>query len=216
MSVQSELERGMAKRIVGYGELTGKVSDIIFEHDSCPHIWLDTGCGTGGLIRSNLQRFPKCQFVLSDPSADNIAIAKELMHGEQRCLYVTKATHELNFGERTLDVVTAMFCHHYYEDLSEKKNAISNCFRMLKDGGMFITAEHVRHEDQEAADKEWISFMKGEGLPEEFAKEMISRRDKEYFPMTESALLVLLKECGFSEVKTFWSTCSDIGIIAFK
>ena len=122
----------------------------------------------------------------------------------------------MNFGERTLDIVTAMFCHHYYEDSGEKKKAISNCCRMLKEGGIFITAEHVRHEDQDTADREWVSFMKGKGLPEEFAKEMISRRDKEYFPMTESALLVLLKECGFSKAETFWSTCSDIGIVAYK
>ena len=214
--MQSDLERGMAKRIVGYEELTKKVSDIIFKNVPEPHIWLDTGCGTGGLIRMNLDRFPGAQFVLADPSSDNVATAKQLMGGEQRCLYVTNPTERLNFGNSTLDVVTAMFCHHYYEDLDEKKKAISNCCRMLKEGGIFITAEHVRHEDQDTADREWVSFMKGVGLPEEFAKEMISRRDKEYFPMTESALLVLLKECGFSKAETFWSTCSDIGIVAYK
>ena len=54
------------------------------------------------------------------------------------------------------------------------------------------------------------------GLPEEFALEMTSRRDKEYFPLTESAHIELLKECGFSEIEVFWSTCSDIGIVARK
>ena len=214
--MQTDLERGMVKRIVGYEELMEKVTAIVSEHDPNPHIWLDTGCGTGGLIRMNIERFPKTQFVLSDPSSDNIAIAKQYMNGEQRCLYVTNPTHSLNFGESTLDVVTAMFCHHYYEDIEEKRKAIGNCFRMLKKGGIFVTSEHVRHDDQQKADDEWISFMKGAGLPEEFAAEMVSRRDKEYFPMTEGALIELLKECGFSEVEVFWSTCSDIGIVAYK
>ena len=214
--MQSDLERGMAKRIVGYEELMKKVSDLIEEKVPDPRIWLDTGCGTGGLIRANIKRFPKAQFVLADPSSDNIATAKQLMNGEQRCLYVTVPTDKLNFGDSTLDVVTAMFCHHYYSDMDEKKKAIGNCFRMLKKGGIFITAEHTRHEDLESADKEWISFMTGAGLPEEFAIEMVSRRDKEYFPLSESAYVELLKGCGFSEIEVFWSTCSDIGIIAHK
>ena len=214
--MQSDLERGMAKRIVGYEELTRKVSDLIQQNVPDPHIWLDTGCGTGGLIRMNVSRFPRAQFVLADPSSDNIATAKQLMNGEQRCLYVTNPTDRLNFGDCTLDVVTAMFCHHYYEDIEDKKKAIINCFRMLKEGGLFITAEHVRHEDQESADREWVSFMTGAGLPDEFAAEMVSRRDKEYFPLTESAHMELLKGCGFSEIEVFWSTCSDIGIIARK
>ena len=214
--MQTDLERGMAKRIVGYQELIGKVSDLLYDHDENPHIWLDTGCGTGGLIRANIDRFPKTQFVLSDPSSDNISTAKESMHGEQRCLYVTKPTHELNFGDSTLDAVTAMFCHHYYEDIEDKKKAIGNCFRMLKKNGIFITAEHTRHDDQERADAEWLDFMKDAGLPGEFAAEMVSRRDREYFPLTESAHIELLKSCGFTDISVFWSTCSDIGIVAFK
>ena len=214
--MQSDLERGMAKRIVGYEDLMKKVSDIISEDVPDPRIWLDTGCGTGGLIRMNIGRFPKTQFVLADPSSDNIATAKQLMNGEQRCLYVTVPTDRLNFGDSTLDAVTAMFCHHYYSDIEDRKKAISNCFRMLKKGGVFITAEHARREDQDSADREWISFMTGAGLPEEFASEMVSRRDREYFPLTESAYVELLKECGFSEIEVFWSTCSDMGMVARK
>ena len=212
----TELERGMAKRIVGYRELMQKVSDLLMENTPDMHIWLDTGCGTGGLVRENIGRFPRTQFVLADPSSDNIAAAKEHMHGEQRCLYVTKPTHELNFGDSTLDAVTAMFCHHYYEDVEDKMRAIINCSRMLKSGGIFITAEHVAHDDQKGADEEWIAYMTGAGLPREFAEEMVSRRDREYFPLTETAHLELLKVCGFSRAEVFWRTCSDIGIIAFK
>ena len=216
MIMQTDMERGMAKRIVGYEGLMTKVSDIIFEHISNPHIWLDTGCGTGGLVRNNLGRFARTQFILSDPSEDNISVAKEYMHGNQRCLYVQRRTDELNFGDSTLDVVTAILCHHYYSDIEQKKKALSNCCRMLRDGGMLISAEHVRHDNQEKADKEWLAHMKSSGLPDELAQNMIDRRDNEYFPMTESALVELLKGCGFKRTEVFWCTCSDIGIVAFK
>ena len=216
MIMQTEMERGMSKRIVGYEEMMAKVSDIIFGHDPNPRIWLDTGCGTGGLVRNNLGRFPKTQFILSDPSEDNISVAKEYMHGDQRCLYVQRRTDELNFGDSTLDAVSAILCHHYYSDIEQKKKALSNCCRMLRDGGILITAEHVRHDDQETADKEWLAHMRSAGLPDELAQNMVDRRDREYFPMTESALVELLKGCGFRRAEVFWSTCSDIGIVAFK
>ena len=216
INVQTEMERGMAKRIVGYEKLMAKVSDIIFEHDPNPHIWLDTGCGTGGLVRDNLNRFPKTQFILSDPSGENISVAKEYMHGEQRCLYVQRRMDELNFGDSTLDVITAILCHHYYSDIEQKRKAIRNCSRMLRDDGIMVTAEHMRHEDQESADKEWLAHMRSSGLPDELAQNMIDRRDAEYFPMTESAIIALLKECGFKRAEVFWSTCSDIGVVAFK
>ena len=87
---------------------------------------------------------------------------------------------------------------------------------MLRKGGVLITVEHMRHEDQDAADEEWLAHMRSSGLPEEFAQEMICRRDKEYFPLTEGAYVELLKACGFSDVRVFWSTCSDIGIVAVR
>jgi tRNA (cmo5U34)-methyltransferase len=214
--MQTEMERGMSKRIVGYEDMKMKVSDLIFGNNPDPRIWLDTGCGTGGLIRENLGRFPRTQFILADPSEDNLSVAKEYMHGEQRCLYVQRRTDELNFGDCTLDAVTAILCHHYYEDIDEKRKAIENCFRMLRKGGVFITVEHVRHENQDSADEEWLAHMRSQGLPEEFAQEMIDRRDKEYFPLTEGAYVELLKACGFSDVRVFWSTCSDIGIVAVR
>ncbi|MBO4551771.1 MAG: class I SAM-dependent methyltransferase [Candidatus Methanomethylophilaceae archaeon] len=214
--MQTEMERRLIMRIPGYEELRSRISDLVFENDPNPHIWLDTGCGTGGLVRENLGRFPSTQFILADPSEENIAVAKEFMHGEQRCLYVQRRTDELNFGDSTLDAVTAILCHHYYRDIDEKRKAISNCYRMMRKGGIYVTVEHARHEDQETADREWLAHMRSQGLPDELAENMIARRDTEYFPLTEPAYVELLKGIGFAEVRVFWSTCSDLGIVAIK
>ena len=216
MSQITEQERAMSKRIVGYDEFRRIVPEIVMRFVPEPHIWLDTGCGAGGSVRDNVDRFPNTHFVLADPSSDNINLAKQTMAGEQRCLYVTNPTERLNFGSDTLDVVTAIFSHHYYKE-DERITATKNCHRMLKKGGLFIVSEHTLHpDDQIAADTEWKGYMRGTGLPEPFIEDMISRRWTEYFPITEGAYIRILKDIGFTEVGVFWSTCSDIGLYAIK
>ena len=215
--MRSAMETGMGARIPGYDRIPSTVGTMVSEYVPDPHIWLDTGCGTGIMVRENLERFPSTQFVLADPSSENIAEAKVLMHGEQRCLYVTKPTGSLNFGDSTVDVITAMFCHHY-SDLTGRKEAAANCFRMLKKGGMYITAEHVRNPpaDSDMKDKEWMSFMMANGVPEEAARHMIDRRGTEYFPLAEEEHIALLEGCGFSGIEVFMRSCSDIGLVAFR
>ncbi len=214
--IVTELERRMSMRVTGYNELRSKVPEIIREHDSDPKIWLDTGCGTGAVIRDSIKDFSKTQFVLADPSSENIEECKKVMNGEQRCLYVNNPTDKLNFGDETLDVITAILCHHYYQG-DGRRIATENCFRMLKKHAIYVTVEHVRYdEDQEKMDSLWKSNMLKQGLPEEFADEMLSRRYHEFYPLTEEEFISMLKDVGFSQVEVFWKTCSDIGIKAVK
>ena len=207
----------MSMRITDYDELRKRIVDVVKNHDPKPRIWLDTGCGSGGSVRYPIAEFPMTQFVLADPSERNIADAKENMQGEQRCLYVTNPTHKLNFGDETLDVITAVQSHHYYQDIDEKMSATRNCYRMLKGHAIFVVTEHVRYEEgQEEKDAQWADYMRGRGLPEEMVQEMLSRRWHEYFPFTEDEMLAHLKEAGFSKVEVFWRSCSDIGVYAIK
>ena len=213
----TEQERRMSMRITDYDILRQRVVDIVKGHDPNPRIWLDTGCGCGGSARYPVQMFKETQFVLADPSEDNIRAAKETMQGEQRCLYVTNPTHRLNMGDNTIDVITAIMSHHYYKDMKEKASATANCYRMLKGHGIYIATEHVRYErDQEYMDEQWAGYMRSKALPEEMVQEMLSRRFDEYFPLTEDEMISHIKDAGFTKVNVFWRTCSDIGIVAIK
>jgi len=42
-----------------------------------PGLWLDTGCGTGTLVRKCLKAFPKTNFILADPSREMLIQAKK-------------------------------------------------------------------------------------------------------------------------------------------
>ena len=212
----SELEKRMSLRVTDYWKMRELVPETIKKHDPSPSIWLDTGCGTGGVVRDCLPAFPKTQFVLADPSSDNIQECKRLMNGNERCLYVDRPTDGLNFGDGSVDAITAILCHHYYPGDGRRK-ATENCFRMLRKNGIYVTFEHVRYESgQEDMDKEWRSKMISNGLPEEFADEMLSRRYHEFYPLTEEEFVRHLKDAGFSSVEVIWKTCSDIGLKAVK
>lgn len=206
----------MSMRVVGYDDMRKLVPDTVMEHDRNPKIWLDTGCGTGAVVRSCIDSFPKTQFVLADPSSDNLDECKKLMGGNERCLYVNRPTDRLNLGDETIDAITAILCHHYYPD-DGRISATKNCFRMLKKNGIYVTFEHVRHDGcQEEMDAEWRKRMISNGLPEEFADEMLSRRYHEFYPLSEDEFVFLLKDTGFSKVEVIWKTCSDIGLKAIK
>ncbi len=212
----SELEKRMSLRITNYEKMRKLVPETVKNHNPAPSIWLDTGCGTGGVVRDNLSSFPNTEFVLADPSSENLETCKKLMQGNQKCLYVNRPTEKLNFGDESLDVITAIMCHHYYKD-NGRNDATANCFRMLKKGGLYVTFEHVRYDNgQEEKDKEWRKSMISNGLPEEFADEMLSRRYHEFYPLTEEEFIEHLKNAGFSSVEVIWKTCSDIGLKAVK
>lgn len=213
----TEQEKGMSLRIAGYTVLRESITDLILDQKSSPETWLDTGCGAGGSIRLPLEKFKDTHFTLADPSENNIAEAKRAI-GRDDIEYVCSPTHQLGFEDGSFDVITAILSHHYYPDRESKKDAIKNCLRMLKEGGIYVMVEHTIYdpEDQARMDADWRLYMKNSGLDEESIQNMFERRNTFYFPLDEKQHLDMLKEIGFSETLVFWRSCSDIGICARK
>jgi len=210
----TDFEKGMMCRIAGYEQLRIAVDDAVVSRIASPSSWLDTGCGTGGSIRLSVERHPGTRFTLADPSEDNLAKAKETIGA---CEYAVAPTHLLDFPDLSFDAITSILSHHYYSDREQKRKAVSNCFRMLREGGVYVTVEHTVHPgEQDSYDREWASYMRGRGLPEDRIEEMFVRRDTVYFPMPEDELKALILSCGFSEAEVFWRSCSDVGIVAVK
>ena len=210
----TDFEKGMMYRIAGYEQLRIAVDDAVVSRIASPSSWLDTGCGTGGSIRLSVERHPGTRFTLADPSEDNLAKAKETIGAYG---YAAGPTHLLDFPDSSFDSITSILSHHYYSDREQKRKAVSNCFRMLREGGVYVTVEHTVHPgEQDSYDREWASYMRGRGLPEDRIEEMFERRDTVYFPMPEDELKALILSCGFSEAEVFWRSCSDVGIVAVK
>ncbi len=214
MGPMTDFEKGMMYRIAGYEQLRIAVDDAVVSRIASPSSWLDTGCGTGGSIRLSVERHPGTRFTLADPSEDNLAKAKETIGAYG---YAAGPTHLLDFPDSSFDAITSILSHHYYSDREQKRKAVSNCFRMLREGGVYVTVEHTVHPgEQDSYDREWASYMRGRGLSEDRIEEMFARRDTVYFPMPEDELKALILSCGFSEAEVFWRSCSDVGIVAVK
>ena len=209
-------EEGMSHRITDYCILRQSIVDVIMDHVDSPKEWLDTGCGAGGSARLSLDTFKDTHFILADPSEENLSEAKRTI-GRDNVDFICSPTHQLELESSSLDVITAILSHHYYADIVSKKEAISNCYRMLKDGGVYVMVEHTVYDDaQNRMDAEWRLYMESNGLDAESIQNMFDRRNTFYFPLTESQHIKLLKEIGFSEIEVFWNSCSDIGICARK
>lgn len=110
---------------------------------------LDIGTGTGVLPR-NLYRYG-AKWIAADISANQIAQAKRLSEGMQ-IDYRVSATEDLNFPNRSFDVITACQCFHYFDHA----RVAENFARMLKPNGRLLVLfmEWLPFEDEIAAASE--------------------------------------------------------------
>jgi len=217
MKPESIQEIGMSKRITGYYSLRETIPNLVAERIGEPKRWLDIGCGMGGSIRKSLERFPGAAFTLVDPSEDNLSVAKDSIGDWQGCEFIRSTSDALRLEDGSFDVISCILSHHYYSDMDLKLEAVRNCFRMLRSGGVFITVEHTRYDSsQPEKDAEWVDYMRGMGLEEESIKEMLDRRGTFYYPLTEEEHICLMEKAGFCDIQVFWRTCSDIGLVATK
>jgi tRNA (cmo5U34)-methyltransferase len=186
-----------------------------------PDKWLDTGCGTGNFIVKANEFFKDTKFVLADPSNEMLNISKEKLgkiDGLKIEAFETLGTQDLLSYSKEFDVITAIQAHHYL-DTEGRKAATENCFRMLKDGGVYITFENIRPlsvTGTEVGLERWRQFQRLNGKSEEEAKKHVDRFGKEFFPITIEDHLQLLRKSGFSTVEVFWFSYMQAGFYAIK
>ena len=133
-------------------------------------LWVDTGGGTGRLVKETLAPFPATQFILADPS--------EAMLGEARVRFSNEESARLNIlrpvgsadfvphiGESAADALTAIQCHHYLPRAA-RIAALRGCYEVLKTGGLLVTFENVAPRMLEGVRfglAGWKSFLIGHG-----------------------------------------------------
>jgi tRNA (cmo5U34)-methyltransferase len=186
-----------------------------------PKKWLDTGCGTGTMVLDAIKLFAETEFFLADPAKAMLDIATEkLAEYENKNIKFLEpvSTQDLDFPDNTFDVITAIQAHHYL-DFETRKMATCNCFRVLKNGGVYITFENIKPltaKGIEVGLQRWKNFQVGEGKPEDEADRHMDRFGKEYFPITVIDHVKLLKGSGFSIVELFWMSYMQAGFYAVK
>ena len=199
-----------------YREFHNQITDLVKVMGFKDITWLDTGCGTGTLAARVLEEREDVRFTLCDPSEQMLERAKEKLNGRD-VRFLNLQSQDLSFDSE-FDVVTAVQCHHYRQP-EQRRSAVQNCFRALKQNGVFVTFENVKmttDESDRIALKRWENFLSDHLRDPEKVAHHINRRGVEVFPITIEEHIKLLRECGFKSVDVLWNSYLQAGFWAVK
>ncbi len=204
-----------------YGELYRQIAETAKHFGNAPVSWLDIGCGTGKTAEAVLGKVSVEKFVFCDISAEMTGICKSRFpfpEAEFLVSDISNADFCNDFEPETFDIVTAILVNHYFKP-DKRKSALQNCFRVLKAGGLLITAENFAPSGKVLEKlylKRWESFQLGSGRSAEACRKHLARYGKSYFPITVSESLDMLRECGFAESEVFALSCCQSAFISVK
>ena len=97
--------------------------------------------------------------------------------------------------------------------------AIKKCYDSLVENGIYISFENFAPDSEEGARlylERWRQFQIVNGKNKVEADLHIERYGRDYFPITISESIRLLKECGFRMVEILWVSYMQVGILARK
>jgi tRNA (cmo5U34)-methyltransferase len=187
-----------------------------------PEIWLDTGCGTGGLVEAALNEFPYTKFRLADPSPGMLKQAAEKLskHPPSRVEFLGSLPTQ-NLPPELCgnpDIITAIQSHHYLS-FEDREKATKICYNLLKKDGVYLTFENIRPatgKGVEIGKNYWKNFQFSRGRDIETVENHMKRFGVEYFPITVEEHLSLLKKTGFRVVELIWFSYMQAGFYGIK
>lgn len=199
-----------------YREYHNQIIDLVKAMGIKDIEWLDTGCGTGTLASRVSECRDDVRFTLCDPSEQMLEIAKSKLEGRDIRTF-NIPSQQMTF-ESEFDVVTAVQSHHYLQP-DERKTAVGNCYRALKDNGVFIAFENIRmttESSDKIALKRWENFLSDHLKDPAVVKMHMDRRGVEVFPITIEEHIKVLREAGFRSVDVLWTSYLQVGFWAVK
>jgi tRNA (cmo5U34)-methyltransferase len=219
----TEYDRSVRQTIPFYETIHSQAVDVVRSTRPEATCWLDTGCGTGYLVELALPCFPMTSFMLTDPSEAMLEQAKNRLQGipKNRVKFLApNPTEKLEVYAKRVhpQVITAILAHHYLHE-SQRRLATLTCYRLLEEGGVFVTAENIRPIGQEVVSLElsrWKRFQIEHGRSAAAVEEHAKRFDSEYFPISIDEHVSLLHETGFKSVNPFWASHMQAGFYALK
>lgn len=176
----------------------------IFNHKALR--WLDIGCGTGKMGSVAFENVELDKFVFCDSSDEMIRIAKERFNchnAEFSVCDVQNLTYDNEF-----DVITAIQVNHYLH-IDERRVALQKCYESLKNNGLFFSFENFEPFTSVGKTvylEKWKRYQMKQGKTFEECKKHIERYGKDYFPISLSKNLELMRNCGFKVVEILWLT----------
>jgi len=213
-----EYDNKIRQTIPYYEEIYIQAADLINAFRKTHIKWLDIGCGTGKMVEAAGKHCSVDKFVLCDISKEMLEKAEmKLKNSEVKAEFLNCSVQDLSY-ENEFDIITSIQVNHYF-DRNNRMIALKNCYNALKEKGVYIVFENVApfsKVGKEVGLKRWQDFQVLNGKNLEESKEHISRYGVDYYPITITEHLELLKTCGFMEIEVFWLSYMQIGLYAVK
>ena len=156
------------------------------------------------------------KFVFCDSSEEMIRIAKTRFknhHAEFSVCDVQKLAYIDEF-----DIITAVQVNHYLR-IDERKIALKKCYEALKNNGIFISFENFAPFTDLGRSvylEKWKRYQIKQGKSFEECQKHINRYGKDYFPVSLSENLELMRNCGFKAVEILWLSNMQVGLWGIK
>ena len=212
----AEYDRQIKRTLPFYEEMFQQVVDIVRILNLQSIRWLDVGCGTGKMAGIVLNNFDIQKMVCIDVEKEMLERAGNFCDNE-KVEFLQCDIRELPYQEM-FDVVTAVQINHYFKR-DDRIAVIKKCYNALKDDGIYIFFENFAPDSKEGTKlylERWKQFQIANGKSKEEADLHMERYGRDYFPVTISESIELLKECGFRMVEILWVSYMQVGILAKK
>lgn len=199
-----------------YDEFYKQVIELIQSFHYQNISWLDVGCGTGEMGKFVFQELQPKRYVFHDCSEKMIQISKERFK-EKNAEFTICDIREMSYSDE-FDVLTAIQVNHYFHK-GERYIALQKCYNALKENGMLITFENFAPYTDIGKDiylEKWKQYQINQGKSNEESKIHIERYGKDYFPITISEHIELMKKCGFRAVEILWLSNMQVGLWGIK
>ena len=207
-----EYEAEVHKTIPFHDEILRTAIDVVLASKPEVKRWLDTGCGPGKLVEQARERAPKVEYVLADPSAAMLEIAKARHPG---LVGWQAGSADLPEGE-PFDAITAVLCHHYL-DANARMKSVERIRDRLAPGGVLVAFENVRAESDVGhalQRKRWGDYQRRMGRDDEGVAKQQAREGTAFFPIRVSEHLALFARLGFQNVELVWRAYGQAGFFA--
>lgn len=211
-----EYDRQIKRTLPFYEEMFQQIVDIVRILNLQSPRWLDVGCGTGKMAGIVLNNFDIQKMVCIDVEKEMLERAERLCDNE-KVEFLQCDVRELPYRE-IFDIVTDVQVNHYFKK-DERVAAIKKCYNALKGNGIYVSFENFAPDSEENTRlylERWKQFQIANGKTEKEAASHIERYGRDYFPVTISESIRLLKDCGFRGVEILWVSYMQVGILARK
>ncbi len=199
-----------------YEDFYRQICDVVRIYKASPLRWLDVGCGTGKMSQAAFETADIERFVFSDNSPQMIDIAKKRFC-RPNTEFIISDVRNMNFCNE-FDVVTAVQVNHYFKK-EERIDALCSCFKALKKGGIFFSFENFAPFTDTGLRlylNRWKAYQRKNGKSAEECEKHISRYGREYFPITITEHIDIMRQAGFGTAEVLWVSYMQAGFMGIK